>query len=164
VIVRDKTRTPIGLALFYSPSFTLDTNKIVEHAFAVPDFPPAIREAYLPADVTRQAAYKVESGTRGPRYPDRMRASGRGGVVRAQFVVDRNGRADMSTFQVLESDDFLFTRPVRKTAAHLELVPAELNGMRVLQLFEMDVEFRLGDAPFRLHAPNAITVTATPGS
>lgn len=79
-------------------------------------------------------------------------------------VVDRKGRADMSTFQVLESDDYLFTRSVRETAARLEFAPAELNGAPVPQLFEMDVEFRFDNTPFRLHGKHVITITASPAS
>lgn len=151
-----------GLA--FSPAFDLDTSTVVEHRFAVPDFPPAVLEAYLPEDVTKRAAYKPPDRYGIPRYPDGLRARGRTGVVRAQFVVDRKGRADMSTFQVLESDDYLFTRSVRATAARLEFAPAELNGAAVPQLFEMDVEFRLDNTPFRLHGNNVITITATPPS
>lgn len=148
----------------YSPAFDLDTKKVVEHLFAVPDFPPAVLEAYLPEDVTKPAAYKPPGRFTVPRYPDRLRAEGRTGVVRAQFVVDRKGRADMSTFQVLESDDYLFTRSVRETAARLEFAPAELNGAPVPQLFEMDVEFRFDNTPFRLHGKHVITITASPAS
>lgn len=69
----------------YSPAFDLDTKKVVEHLFAVPDFPPAVLEAYLPEDVTKPAAYKPPGRFTVPRYPDRLRAEGRTGVVRAQF-------------------------------------------------------------------------------
>jgi len=150
--------------LVYSPAFDLDSNKTVEHLFAIPDFPPAVLEAYLPGDVSEPAAPRFGHGFRGPRYPDGLRASHRGGVVRAQFVVDRKGRADMSTFQTLESDDYLFTRSVRETAAQLEFKPAELDGAPVPQLFEWDVEFRLDDMPIRLHGNNVFTITATPPS
>jgi TonB family protein len=147
----------------YSPPFDLDSSKIVEHLFAVPDFSPAVLDAYLPEDVTKPAAYKPR-GFPGPRYPDKLRASGRSGVVRAQFVVDRNGRADMSTFRVIETDDDAFTRSVRDAVARFEFAPAELNGAPVPQVFEMGVEFRLGNTPFRLHGNNVITITATPAS
>ena len=148
----------------FSPLFALDSAQVVERGFAVPDWPRAVLDAYLAEDVSKQAAYKPGTRFVGPRYPDGMRASRRGGVVRAQFVVDGKGRPDMSTFQVLESDDELFTRSVRDAAKRLEFVAAEINGSPVPQVFEMDVEFRLADAPFRLHAKNAITVTATPPS
>ena len=148
--------------LSFTPRFQLDSAQMVERAFAVPDWPRAVLDAYLPEDVATQAKMKPHPGFRGPRYPDRMLASGRGGIVRAQFVVDRNGRADMSTFQVLESDDDQFTRPVRDVPAHVEFIPAEVDGAPVPQLFELDVEFRVGDTPFRLHGNHLITVTATP--
>jgi TonB family protein len=148
----------------FSPRFALDSAQVVERAFAVPDWPQLVLESYLAEDVGKQATYKPGARFVGPRYPDGMRASRRGGVVRAQFVVDRRGRPDMSTFQVLESDDDLFTRSVRDAARHLDFVPAEVDGAPVPQIFEMDVEFRLADAPVRLHAKNAITVTATPPS
>jgi TonB family protein len=146
----------------FSPLLQLDSAQVVERAFAVPDWPRAVLDAYMAEDVSKQTAYKPGARFTGPRYPDRLRESRRGGVVRSTFVVDRKGRPDMSTFQVLESDDDLFTRSVRDAARHLEFVPAELQGLAVPQLFEMDVEFRLADAPFRLQTRNAITVTATP--
>lgn len=149
--------------LSYSPAFDLDSSKIVEHRFAVPDFPTAVLDAYLPEDVTKPAA-KKPGDFRALRYPDRLRSSGRSGVVRAQFVVDRNGRADMSTFRVLETDDDAFTRSVRDAVARFDFVPAELNGAPVPQIFDLGVEFRLGNTPFRLHGNNVITVTATPAS
>lgn len=148
----------------FSPRFQLDSGQVVERAFAAPDWPRAVIDAYLEEDVGKQAAYKSGTGFRGPRYPDALRAAGRTGVVRARFVVDRKGRADMSTFQILESDDEQFTRSVREAAARCEFVPAELDGAPVAQLFEMDVEFRFVDTPFRLHQKNAITITATPRS
>jgi TonB family protein len=148
----------------FSPPFALDSAQVLERAFAVPDWPRPVLEAYLAEDITRPAAYKPGTGFRGPRYPDGLRASGHTGVVRARFVVDRKGRADMSTFQVLESDDDLFTRSVRDAAAHCEFVPAELNGLPVPQVFEMDVEFRFANTPLRLHGNNVITITATPRS
>ena len=144
----------------FSPTLRLDSAQVVEHAFAVPDWPRTVLDAYLAEDVDRQAVIKL-GGVRGPRYPDGLRAAGRGGIVRAQFVVDRKGRADMSTFRVLESDDYLFTRSVRETAARLEFVPAELKGAPIPQVFEMDVEFRLSDGPTRLHGNHVITITAT---
>ena len=146
----------------FSPSFRLDSAQVVERAFAVPDWAPAFREAYLAEDVNKPAAYKPGTGFRGPRYPDALRAHGHTGVVRSRFVVDRKGRADMSTFQVVESDDELFTRSVRDAAKHCEFVAAELDGVPVPQVFEMDVEFRFIDTPFRLHGKNVITITATP--
>ena len=146
----------------FSPSFSLDSAQVVERAFAIPDGPRAVLDAYLPEDVTKPVVMKPHPGLRGPRYPDRLRTAGRGGVVRAQFVIDRAGRADMSTFQVLESDDDQFTRSVRDVAARVEFIPAELDGAPVPQLFELDVEFRLGDTPLRLHGDHLMTVTATP--
>ena len=146
----------------FSPPFALDSAQVIERAFAVPDWPHAVLDAYLAEDVTKQAVMKPHPGLRGPRYPDRLRVARRGGVVRAQFVIDPTGRADMSTFQVLESDDEQFTRSVRDVAARFEFIPAELDGASVPQLFELDVEFRVGDTPFRLHGNHLITVSATP--
>lgn len=144
-----------------SPPFQLDSAQVVERAFAVPDWPRTVLDAYPAEDVTRRATIKP-TGFRAPRYPDGLRSAGRTGVVRARFVVDRQGRADMSTFQVLESDDYLFTRSVREAVARGEFVPAELNGAPVPQLFEMDVDFRFDNTPFRLHGNNVFTITATP--
>jgi hypothetical protein len=67
-------------------------------------------DAYLAADVSRSA--RLQPRQHPPRYPDRLRARGVGGVVRALVVVDSTGRPDMSAFRVLEADDPAFAAAI----------------------------------------------------
>lgn len=134
--------------LSYSPAFSLDSSQTIERKFAVPDWPSAVLEAYLPEDVTKPAAY--ERGVPAPRYPDQLRVAGREGLVHAMLVVDANGRPVMSTFQVVSSDDEAFTRALRDFLDRARFVPAERNGVKVSQIFEADADFGLGATPPRL--------------
>ena len=142
-----------------SPRFTLDSNEIVEKTFVVPDWPPAVLEAYLVDDVTTPAT-PLREATRPPRYPDRLREWGRSGVVRARFVIDREGRPVVSTFQVIESDDGSFSRAVRDAVAQSRYAPAERDGVTVSQMFDFAVDFGFGDAPPRIHDKNGMIVRA----
>lgn len=85
-----------------------------------------------------------------PRYPDRLRARGVGGVVRALVVVDSTGRPDMTTFRLLETDDPAFADAVRGVLEDWRYFPAELDGHPVPQVTPVLAEFELGDAPQRL--------------
>jgi len=44
-------------------------------------------------------------GAPSPRYPDALRIAGVEGSVVAQFVVNADGRPDMSTFKVVKSSN-----------------------------------------------------------
>lgn len=144
--------------LSYSPAFSVDSNQTIERKFAVPDWPTAVVEAYLPEDVTKQAAY--ERGNRAPRYPDKLRAAGREGVARAMLVVDASGRPVMNTFQVVSSDDDAFTQALRDFLDRARFVPAERNGLKVPQVFDAAADFGLGVNPARLRGNNVIVVRA----
>lgn len=82
-------------------------------------------------------------GNKGPRYPDLLRDQKLEGEVLAQFVVDRDGRADMNTFKVLKSSHELFTAAVRGALPAMQFVPAEVNGRLVKQLVQMPFQFNL---------------------
>lgn len=156
---RYQLRIQVGRGgLSYSPVFALDTNQTIERKFAVPDWPREVLEAYLPGDVTKKAIY--ERGNRAPRYPDRLRAAGRDGAARATVVVNPDGRAVMSTFQVIDSDDEAFTEALRDFVDHARFVPAERDGVKVPQLFEAAVDFGFGTNPGRLSGDNVVVVRA----
>jgi TonB family protein len=144
--------------LSYSPGFTIDSNETIERKFAVPEWPREVLEAYLPGDVTKKAAY--DRGNRPPRYPDGLRAAGRAGVARATVVVNPDGRAAMSTFQVIASDDDAFTDALRDFVDHAHFVPAERDGVKVPQLFEAAADFGFGADPGRLSGDNVVFVRA----
>lgn len=82
-------------------------------------------------------------GAQGPAYPDMLRTAGIEGTVLAQFVVDTTGRADMSTFKALKSDNDLFTTSVKNALQRMRFLPAEVGGRRVKQLVQQPFQFSL---------------------
>ena len=93
-----------------------------------------------------QVEKQVESdpSNPGPRYPDMLRSANVEGEVIAQFVVDTNGRADMSTFKVIKSSHELFTQAVKNVLERDRFRPAEIGGHKVKQLVQQPFQFSLG--------------------
>ncbi|MFI5228106.1 MAG: energy transducer TonB [Gemmatimonadales bacterium] len=87
-----------------------------------------------------------DTGTVPPRYPDMLRSSGAEGDVLVQFVVGKDGRADMGTFKVLKTSHDLFTAAVRASLATMRWIPAQVGSHAVKQLVQMPFQFRLGGA------------------
>lgn len=145
--------------LSFSPFFRLETNQTIDGAFAAPDYTQAFLDAFLADDVTKAAAYtaSVDSVL---RYPDEMLQARRNGIVRARFIVDRDGRPDMNTLQVIESDDSSFARSVVNALPRIHFTAAERYGVAVAQVFDLGVDFCLKDAALRLTGPSVITVRA----
>ena len=156
---RYRIRALIGRGgLSFSPFFTVDSNQTIERKFIVPDWPTAVLEAYLAEDVTKPAEYP--RGNRSPRYPDALRAAQRSGIVRAICVVDTTGRAIADTFRVIESDDAAFTRAIADWFETAHFIPAEREGIKVPQVFDMGVDFGFGAEPPRLTGDHVIVVRA----
>ncbi len=86
---------------------------------------------------------ETDPSSEGPTYPPALLADAVEGVVRAMFVVDTTGRADQSTFKVLESSDTLFTDAVRQALPRMKYRPAWLRGHLVPQLVEQQFAFRI---------------------
>lgn len=82
-------------------------------------------------------------GASGPAYPEMLRSAGIEGTVLAQFVVDTTGRADMSTFKVLRSDNDLFSNAVKTALGRMRFLPAEVGGRKVKQLVQQPFQFSL---------------------
>ena len=105
------------------------------------------------ADVSNESAYfefqveKTALGVPGnlqPTYPSMLRSAGVEGLVLAQFVVDTSGKADMSTFKVLESSHELFSQAVRQALPSYRFFPAEIGGRKVRQVLQQPFTFALG--------------------
>ncbi len=105
-------------------------------ATAVPE-PRGIFDA---SQVERQVSLRSRAA---PRYPAALQYAGTEGRVIAQFVVDEQGRADLSTFTIIDSAHDLFSRAVRDVLPQLRFAPAEIGGRRVAQLVQMPFDFRL---------------------
>jgi TonB family protein len=83
-------------------------------------------------------------GSAAPVYPPELSAQGKEGKVDATFVVDTTGRVDTTTFQVLQSDDLLFTESVRTSLGEALFRPAKRAGQPVRQLVQQRFNFKLG--------------------
>jgi protein TonB len=78
-----------------------------------------------------------------PQYPESLRSSGEQGTVQAEFVVNENGRAEMSTFKVLNSSNPAFTSAVKRALSSMRFRPAKIGGRSVSQLVQQSFEFKL---------------------
>lgn len=82
-------------------------------------------------------------GTGAPRYPDALRSSGVEGEVQAQFVVNEDGKAEVSTFKVLKATNDLFANAVRTALPNMRFYAAEVGGHKVKQLVQQSFQFKL---------------------
>ncbi|HEY6673899.1 MAG TPA: energy transducer TonB [Rubrobacteraceae bacterium] len=82
-------------------------------------------------------------GSAAPVYPPELSAQGKEGKVDATYVVDTTGRVDTTTFQVLQSDDLLFTKSVRTSLVEALFRPAKRAGQPVRQLVQQRFNFKL---------------------
>jgi len=78
-----------------------------------------------------------------PIYPPRLSALGKQGHVQTTFVVDTTGQVDMTSVQVLESDDPEFSESVRTALGAMRFRPATRGGKVVRQLVEQRFNFRI---------------------
>jgi periplasmic protein TonB len=78
-----------------------------------------------------------------PQYPESLRSSGEEGEVLAEFVVNENGRVEMSTFKVLNSSNPAFTASVRKALSGMRFRPAKIGGRSVSQVVQQPFQFKL---------------------
>jgi TonB family protein len=104
--------------------------------------PAKTNETYFEFQVEQPAT--TSAGNRAPKYPAMLRSANVEGEVIAQFVVDQDGRPDMSTFKVLKSTHDLFTASVRQALDSMQFHAAEVGGRTVRQLVQMPFQFSLG--------------------
>jgi protein TonB len=110
--------------------------------------PPVVTQVLTPApadqpyfefQVERQAAAAASNAQ--PRYPDTLRATGLGGEVLVQFVVDANGNVEPQTLKALKSSHDLFTQAVRAVLPGWRFAPAQIGGRSVSQIVQMPFQF-----------------------
>lgn len=102
---------------------------------------PNENKAYYSFQVEQQV--DMAPGNPPPHYPDMLRSANVEGEVLAQFVVDTNGRADMSTFKVIKSTHQLFTQAVKNVLPNYRFIPAKIGGRKVKQLVQQPFQFSL---------------------
>lgn len=84
----------------------------------------------------------ARDGNPNPKYPSMLESSRVEGKVLAQFVVDTNGRADMSTFKVLQADNELFGQSLKNVLPSWRFYAAEAGGHKVKQIVQLPVAFQ----------------------
>jgi TonB family protein len=82
-------------------------------------------------------------GTAAPLYPPKLSALGKEGRVEATFVVDATGLVEMTSVQVLASDDPEFSESVRTALGEMRFRPATRAGRPVRQLVAQRFNFRI---------------------
>jgi protein TonB len=80
-------------------------------------------------------------GNPNPKYPSMLESSRVEGEVLAQFVVDTLGKADMSTYKVLQSSNDLFSSSLKTTLPQWRFYPAEAGGHKVKQIVQLPLKF-----------------------
>lgn len=78
-----------------------------------------------------------------PRYPFALQTRGIEGAVQAEFVVDENGRAELSTLRMLSSAHELFAAAIRDALPRMRFYPAQVAGKPVKQLVQQTFQFRI---------------------
>jgi protein TonB len=103
--------------------------------------PHNVNEPYYEFQVEKPVVQIPGSAT--PRYPEVLRSSGVEGEVQAQFVVNEEGRADVSTLKILKATNDLFSSAVRNALPQMRFYAAEVGGKKVKQLVQQTFQFRL---------------------
>jgi protein TonB len=96
---------------------------------------------YLAAELDKPV--ERDAASAGPAYPEELRQKNVEGQVVAEWIVDTTGRADSTSFRVIESTHPLFTRAVRDVLPGMFFRPAELMGKPVRQLVRQQFKFLL---------------------
>jgi TonB family protein len=125
----------------FAPARTISADSIAAARAAI-DARAASAGAYVEFQVERPAAMM---GSISLRYPTLLRSAQVEGRVLASFVVDANGRVDLSTFQVLQSDHQLFTNAVRQALETAQYQPAEVGGRKVAQVVQQPFVFNIAE-------------------
>jgi periplasmic protein TonB len=102
---------------------------------------PVTDQPYFDFQVEKQAG--TVPGSPAPEYPEMQKSAGIEGEVLAQFVVDTNGRADMTSFKVLKSSQDAFTDAVKRALPKMRFYAAEIGGHKVKQLVQEPFAFAI---------------------
>lgn len=101
----------------------------------------AAQDAFTLFDVDSAATRDPESAA--PSYPALLEAQGIEGMAIVRFVVDSTGRADLTSYQLMETNHPLFGAAVRDALPGMKFVPARIGAKKVRQLVELPFAFRI---------------------
>ncbi len=116
----------------------LQANAVQKHAVGPAQSVNLTGDTFFEFQVEKPAALRE---TPHLQYPTALKASGIGGEVSAQYVVDKTGRVDMRTFKVLKSSGPEFTAAVKAALPTWRFDAAVVRGTRVAQLVQQAFEF-----------------------
>jgi TonB family protein len=102
---------------------------------------PGRQQAYYQFEVERVA--RMLPGNPPPAYPSELRRAGMRGRVIVSFVIDTTGKADMSTFRVLESNHDLFSAEVIRILPSFNFAPAQIGSRKVRMWVSVPFEWAM---------------------
>lgn len=100
-------------------------------------------DAGVPGAESVDVPARLRSGSPLPRYPEFLRQARVEGGVRVRFIVNADGRADMTSLEILESTHPAFIESVRAVLPRLRFTPARVGRERVRQVVEIPFGFQL---------------------
>lgn len=118
-----------------------------------PAIPGGEDSVFTVIDVDSAVARSENSAA--PAYPPAMLSAHVMGFVSARYVVDTTGRADVSSFEVIQSTNPAFEKSVREALPNMRFKPAKIGAVKVRQLVEQTFSFRIDE-------PVAPTPTSPP--
>jgi protein TonB len=98
-------------------------------------------QSYYQFEVEKVA--RMAPGNAPPLYPNILRATNQVGKVMISFVIDTSGKADMSTFKVVEATNTLFVEEVKKVLPKYNFIPAEIGSRKVRMHVQLPFDFVL---------------------
>ena len=101
---------------------------------------PITGETFLEAQVD-DPPQLISAGPQ--RYPPVLRSAGVTGRVMAQFIVDTNGHAEVSSFRVISSTNKAFEESARETILKSVFRPGRVRGQAVRVIVQQAVSFNL---------------------
>lgn len=106
--------------------------------------PLDLSQPFTELQVDEAAARDPES--EGPSYPEALLEKKIEGEARVRFVVDSTGRADVTTFAVIDTNEPGFGEAVRVALPKMRFRPASIGSKRVSQHVEQTFMFRITPA------------------
>jgi protein TonB len=99
------------------------------------------QNAFTLLDVDTAAVRDPSSAV--PVYPSLLEKQGIEGTAVVRFVVDTNGRADLGTFRLVETNHPLFGAAVRDALPGMNFHPATVGPNKVRQMVELPFGFQI---------------------
>jgi TonB family protein len=116
--------------------------------------PIALGDSIMTEFMVDSAVVRTEDGA-APLYPESMLRRRIEGMVIVQYVVDTLGRADTTSFRVIQATHPDFARAVKSTLPQMRFRPAIMANRLVPQLVQQPFSFKIQDTTlFRTKPPN----------